>query len=309
MTSPREPRRRAGGGPERSAPGSATTLVGSLRAQWSRRPWYRAVLVALALVLVVVLVLVRCTGRGGGQQEQGAAPASSAPQEASAVPSISVGSSDAPLPSAMAGNPTTATVIINGVTLKASRDEQGYWHSNIASTGQWRIAGLDVAPSQQTATVHTYAVQVEEGLPLDVEATATQISSILNDERGWTGFRDNSFQLVSDPARADFTIYVGSAGTVDELCWPDDTEGLVDCRNGDRIALNIDRWLFAAPPYGGQTIDAYRTYLVNHEVGHYIGFGHVPCPGDGQPSPIMVQQTIDLQGCVPAWWPAEVGYT
>ncbi|RLP10792.1 DUF3152 domain-containing protein [Propionibacterium australiense] len=309
MTSPSEPRRRDEGRPERSAPGRATGLVGSLRAQWSRRPWYRAVLLAVALVLVVVLVLVRCAGRGADPHAPDATGSNSAGRNPSAVPSISVGSSEAPLPAAVTGNPTTATVIINGVTLKATRDDRGYWHSNIASTGQWRIAGLDVEPAKQTATVHTYAVQVEEGLPLDVDATATQISSILNDERGWTGFQENSFQLVSDPARADFTIYVGSAGTVDELCWPDDTEGLVDCRNGDRIALNIDRWLFAAPPYEGQTVDAYRTYLVNHEVGHYIGFGHVPCPGEGRPSPIMVQQTIDLQGCVPAWWPAEVGYT
>ena len=170
------------------------------------------------------------------------------------------------------------------MTLKASRDDRGYWHSNVTSTGQWQVADLDVDPSQRTSDMHSYSVKVEQGLPLDVEATATQISSILNDERGWTGYQDNSFQLVSDPGQADFTIYVGSADTVDELCRPDDTQGLVDCRNGNKVALNVDRWLFAAPPYAGQTIDSYRTYLVNHEVGHYIGFGHVGCPGPGQPA-------------------------
>ncbi|WP_316669359.1 DUF3152 domain-containing protein [uncultured Propionibacterium sp.] len=260
-------------------------------------------LVAAVLVLVLVLVLVQCSGRDGPQREAADSGASTG-----ADPGASVGAGEAPLPDAVTGAPTTATVIVNGVRLEASRDDQGYWHSNIASTGQWQAVDMAVAPSRQTAAVHMYAVQVEQGLPLDVTAVATQISSILNDERGWTGYEDNSFQLVPDPAQAEFTIYVGSAGTVDELCQPDDTQGLVDCRNGDRIALNIDRWLFAAPPYAGQTIDAYRTYLVNHEVGHFIGFGHVPCPGAGQPAPIMLQQTIDLQGCVPAWWPSEVGY-
>ena len=269
-------------------------------------------------VLVIVLVVVRCTGPHGGPEPPAAGPTGTGTTSGTDVASLSAGTAvsiggsagagDAPLPTAVTGDPTTATVIVDGVTLKASRDDLGYWHSNITSTGQWQVADLDVAPSQRTATVHSYSVKVEQGLPLDVEATATQISSILNDERGWTGYQDNSFQLVSDPDQADFTIYVGSAGTVDELCQPDDTRGLVDCRNGNRVALNVDRWLFAAPPYAGQTVDAYRTYLVNHEVGHYIGFGHVPCPGAGQPAPIMLQQTIDLQGCVPAWWPAEVGY-
>lgn len=321
MTSPHEPRRRAEQRPRRALDRSEAPAE-SLRAQWSRRPWYRAVIAAAVLVLVLVLVVVRCTGPRGGSQPPAADLASTDSTSGttsgtdvggpSAGTAVSIGGSaeagDAPLPTAVTGNPTTATVIVNGVTLKASRDDRGYWHSNVTSTGQWQVADLDVDPSQRTSDMHSYSVKVEQGLPLDVEATATQISSILNDERGWTGYQDNSFQLVSDPGQADFTIYVGSADTVDELCRPDDTQGLVDCRNGNKVALNVDRWLFAAPPYAGQTIDSYRTYLVNHEVGHYIGFGHVGCPGPGQPAPIMVQQTIDLQGCAPAWWPSEVGY-
>lgn len=298
-------------GPRR--PRGRLTGARSFRSRWSGRPWYRAVLLAVALVLLITLVLVRCTG---GADTAGDAATSTAPTTAAASDSAdagssadaSVGASDAPLPAAISGNPTTATAIVNGVGLDVSRDDGGYWHTNIASTGQWQVAGMDVAPSRQTTTVHRYAIQVEEGLPVDVTATATQISSILNDERGWTGYEGNSFQLVSDPGQAEFTIYLASSGTVDDLCAPDDTQGLVDCRNGNKVALNIDRWLFAAPPYAGQTVDAYRTYVVNHEVGHYIGFGHVPCPGEGQPAPIMLQQTIDLHGCVPAWWPSEVGY-
>ena len=48
---------------------------------------------------------------------------------------------------------------------------------------------------------------------------------------------------------------------------------------------------------------AYRTYQVNHEVGHYLGHGHVSCPGSDRAAPVMLQQSMDLGRCVPNSWP------
>jgi predicted Zn-dependent protease len=43
--------------------------------------------------------------------------------------------------------------------------------------------------------------------------------------------------------------------------------------------------------------------MVNHEVGHYLGLGHVGCPKKGAKAPVMMQQSISLGGCVPEAWP------
>lgn len=68
------------------------------------------------------------------------------------------------------------------------------------------------------------------------------------------------------------------------------------------MVLNSDRWLHATPTF--EDIDEYRAYLVNHEVGHFLGHGHAVCPGQGQPAPVMLQQSMDLGGCHPNAWPA-----
>jgi hypothetical protein len=154
-------------------------------------------------------------------------------------------------------------------------------------------------------TVVRVALELEGGLGLDAEETARTISDILVDERGWQTERNVRF-VFQDPEEAergefDTRIGIASRQTTDALCDPLQTEGFTSCFNG-RVVINLDRWMLGVDPYAGR-LDEYRMYVVDHEVGHSFGLGHVGCPGAGDPAPVMVPQTLHLWGCRPNPYP------
>lgn len=148
-----------------------------------------------------------------------------------------------------------------------------------------------------------YAVEVEKDLPYEADETAREIQTTLSDPRSWIGGGDWRLELVSDPDRADFTVFLATPDTVDRFCWPLRTYGRVSCQAGNRVVLNAWRWAHASDAYGSD-VGAYRQYLVNHEVGHRLGHNHVGCPGKGKRAPVMMQQTKGVGACEANPWPA-----
>lgn len=146
-----------------------------------------------------------------------------------------------------------------------------------------------------------YVVEVEPATGVAPEAFAAAVEAILSDPRSWTARGDRSLQRVGY-GRIDLRVTLASPDSVDALCWPLDTQGTQSCWNEDRAVINAFRWEHGATTYGSD-LDAYRAYLVNHEVGHGLGHAHVDCPGRGEPAPVMLQQTLSLGGCVPNPWP------
>jgi hypothetical protein len=152
-----------------------------------------------------------------------------------------------------------------------------------------------------------WTLEVEGGLGVDTTALATTVATVLADPRGWQTKDGVRFVNVA-PAEAeqgspvDLRITLASPDTTDALCAPLQTRGQVSCHNGGRVVLNARRWLLGAEAYGTD-LAGYRTYLVNHEVGHGLGHGHAYCGGAGKVAPVMMQQTYGLKGCT-AWpWP------
>lgn len=163
----------------------------------------------------------------------------------------------------------------------------------------------DTAPPG--ARVHRVALEVEGGTHIDEEQAATWVSAVLGHQKGWQGVEGVRFRPVSAAQNArgevDIRVTLASPKLTDKLCAPLKTHGDVSCFNHGRAVLNTKRWLTGVPSYEGN-LHAYRSYLVNHEVGHGLRHTHEPCPGPGRTAPIMLQQTLGLDGCKANPYPA-----
>jgi hypothetical protein len=151
-----------------------------------------------------------------------------------------------------------------------------------------------------TGRLIRYTVEVEEGLPFSPADVASVVDATLADPRSWIGSGEHAFERTSTDG--DVRVLLATPTTTDALCEPLRTRGEVSCRNGDMVVINARRWAFGIDAYGDD-LAAYRQYVVNHEMGHAIGFGHVSCPGSDELAPVMLQQTYGLDGCLPNPWP------
>lgn len=162
--------------------------------------------------------------------------------------------------------------------------------------GRWQVAAGEPAAPRGTGRLLRYRVAVERdirGLP--VAEFAAEVSATLTAPQGWTTGGTLRLWRVGPGGPADFTVHLATPGTRDELCG-DAADGYTSCRNGDRVVINVARWVKGVPGYGAE-LAVYRRYVVNHEVGHRLGHGHERCPGRGRPAPVMQQQTLGLHGC------------
>lgn len=254
----------------------------------------------LLLVVVLILVLVAIVRSLGSTDE--AQSMSAQPVGATAASDAGGGTEESPAPSPTPVAETAEEDEGTETGEDAGQDEE-ILRSGTVGDGTWTLSSAADAAPEAEGTVHTYALRVEGGLDVDAEEAAAEIAAVLADPRGWQDLEGVTFHRVAAPEEADFTISLASPPTVDELCLPARTGGLWSCRIGPDVVLNSDRWLHATPTY--DDLAEYRAYLINHEVGHFLGHGHVPCSAEGELAPVMLQQSIDLQGCEPNAWPGE----
>ncbi|HET8616513.1 MAG TPA: DUF3152 domain-containing protein [Actinomycetales bacterium] len=164
-----------------------------------------------------------------------------------------------------------------------------------------------VVPGQQAAPPNgpkakrlTVRVEVEDGTDVDPQAFASEVMTILNDPRSWGHGGTRTFART-DGAKADIRVILASPDTSQKMCEPLETHGTESCSIGDKAILTSYRWAKATPEFG--SLDVYRDYVVNHEVGHVLGHRHQQCPGKGALAPVMQQQTIKVAPCRPNGWP------
>ncbi|MFE9563263.1 DUF3152 domain-containing protein [Streptomyces sp. NPDC006487] len=170
------------------------------------------------------------------------------------------------------------------------------------------VPGVAKAPGK--GQVVRYRVDVEQGLGLDPQLFAEAVHRTLNDDRSWGHGGTKTFERVPG-GEADFVITLASPGTTGVWCKKsglDTTIDNVSCDSAstDRVMINAYRWSQGSATYGADQMFAYRQMLINHEVGHRLGHGHVSCQTPGALAPIMQQQTksLDINNikCKPNPW-------
>lgn len=170
-----------------------------------------------------------------------------------------------------------------------------------SGSGKFVTAGGEAGPVGKGGATLRYRVQVEKGAGLDADEFAGYVDATLADERSWIAGGDVRLQRAAS-GPYNFTVYLATPTTTDRLCAPLPTSGYTSCRQGDSVVVNLARWVLGVPHWD-RDLDSYRQYVINHEVGHRLGHGHVLCSGKGDPAPVMQQQTLKLAGCKGNAWP------
>ncbi|ARP72194.1 DUF3152 domain-containing protein [Streptomyces pluripotens] len=174
------------------------------------------------------------------------------------------------------------------------------------------VPGSDKAPG--TGRTYRYRVDIERGLGLDGTLFAEAVQKTLNDDRSWAHGGARTFERVSS-GKPDFVITLASPATTAVWCAKsglDTLEENVSCDSAatERVMINAYRWAQGSKTYGDK-IRAYRQMLINHEIGHRLGHGHVTCQKNGELAPVMQQQTkfLDHDGihCLLNPWPYPKG--
>jgi hypothetical protein len=166
----------------------------------------------------------------------------------------------------------------------------------------WHIApGAEPQVGQGTTKVFTYTIEVEDGIDTTSfggdDGFAHMVSQTLSNPKSWT--HNPQFAFVhADGGKPDFRISLTTPMTLRQGCGyeiPIETSCFNPAYGPDgqpRVFINEARWVRGAVPFQGD-VGSYRQYLINHEVGHAIGYQrHEPCVDDGGLAPVMMQQTF-----------------
>ncbi|MER7493259.1 DUF3152 domain-containing protein [Streptomyces pharetrae] len=286
----------AGGGPADGGPSTGEPARGKGGGGGKGRAFAGVAAAAVTTVLAVVVA-----GQVGEGRDDGSVASQAATDQARGAHGPASRGDGRPTPS---GSPSAVPLtydqkMAKTYPLSASLDGPGTFDA---------VPGIDKAPG--TGQKYTYRVDVEQGLRLDGELFAQAVQRTLNDDRSWAHNGGRTFERIYS-GEPDFVITLASPGTTADWCAKsglDTTVDNVSCDSAatERVMINAYRWAQGSETYGNE-IHAYRQMLINHEVGHRLGYSHVTCDKDGDLAPVMQQQTKFLEHdgirCEPNPWP------
>lgn len=170
-----------------------------------------------------------------------------------------------------------------------------------------QTAQTATAASGTGPITYTYCLQTKGNVG-NATAFANAVYATLNDPQGWPRAGVVFEQSTEETcASADMAIILSEAQylpTFSSYC-----SVQYSCRVGQEVIVNNDRWNGAVDAWldAGGTLSRYRQMVINHEVGHRLGHidNETTCAGAGQRAPLMQEQSMHLDGCVPNEWPLD----
>ncbi len=146
----------------------------------------------------------------------------------------------------------------------------------------------------------TYRIETRGRITASVREFAKLAAQTYADPRGWRN-AGVAFKRVRGPS--DFSLVLAEAGWLPRFSSTCSVQW--SCRAGRYVVINLVRWKYASPSWNGagKSLRDYRNLVVNHETGHWLGHGHLGCPGPGRLAPVMMQQSKGLDGCRHNPWP------
>jgi len=181
------------------------------------------------------------------------------------------------------------------ISVEVSAVKDGYRREVVTSGQTVRIAHR--VPTRHTVTYH---VETRGQIVADLGLFKKQAQQTFDDPRGWRG-SGVAFRRVA--RGGSFTLVLSEASqvpTFSPVC-----SAQWSCRVGRFVIINQTRWRNASPMWNQvhRSLRDYRHMVVNHETGHWLGWGHRTCPGRGAAAPVMQQQSKGLEGCRANPWP------
>lgn len=155
-----------------------------------------------------------------------------------------------------------------------------------------------------SSTIRTYCTAANGVPESELGDLIGKLAATYSDVRGWNDSGKIAFKHVD--SGCDYRVVIAAPSLMTSygaIC-----DDYYNCQVGNNVIVNSDRWTTATDPWNktGQNLETYRLLIINHETGHRLGFrDYNVCSGPGQPAPVMMQQSIDLMGCVFNVWPLQ----